>query len=165
MHSGFRARQLTQGTLSAVLVLGLLLGAWYSSSENRAGGDDSSEGQRARAQSRSSIDEDEASEQRSLKILSMPAYVDLEQSLTRLDDARNTLLKQAAAGSTEANQAVREYQQAVQTVQAGLERLRSRLTPDEYDHFWASLESDREERLESELPLPESRLGILPDQE
>ena len=162
MHPGVRARQLIQWVLSAVLVVGILLVAWYSSSKDRSGGDDSLVGQGAMAHSRSSLDEDESSEQRRLEISSMPACVDLEKSLRRLDDARGTLLKKAAAGSAEtAIQAAGDYQQAVQTVREGVERLRSRLTPDEYNGFWARLASEREDSRDTEFSLPEVQLGIL----
>ena len=162
MHPGVRARQLTQWVLSAVLVLGISLVAWHSSSRNRTGGDDSPVGRGAMADSRSSLDEDEPSEERFLEISSMPACVDLESSLQRLDSARDTLLKQAAAGSAEtAIRAVGDYQQAVQAVREGVERLRSRLTPDEYNGFWARLASEREDSRDAEFSLAEVQLGIL----
>ena len=162
MHPGVRARQLTQWVLSAVLVVGILLVAWYSSSKDRSGGDDSLVGQGAMAHSRSSLDEDESSEQRRLEISSMPACVDLEKSLQRLDGARDALLKEAATGSPEtAIQAAGNYQQAVQAVREGVERLRSRLTPDEYNGFWEGLASEREDSRDAEFSLAEVQLGIL----
>jgi hypothetical protein len=162
MCPGIRARQLTQWVLSAVLVVGISLVAWHSSSKNRTGWDDSPVGRGAMADSRSSLGEDEPSEQRRLEISSMPACVDLERSLQRLDVARGTLLKQAAAGSAEtAIQALGDYQQAVQTVREGMERLRSRLTPDEYNGFWAKLTSERWDSRDAEFSLTEVQLGIL----
>ena len=162
MQPGVRVRQLTQWVLSAVLVGGILVVAWHSSSSNRPGGNDPAVGRRSAADSDSPLDEDEPSEQRRLEILSMPACVELERSLRRLDGARDTLLKEAADGSAEtAIQAVREYQQAVQRVREGVERLRSRLTPDEYNGFWARLASEREDSRDTELSLPEVQLGIL----
>jgi hypothetical protein len=162
MLLGVRARHLTQWVLSAVLVVGISLVAWHSSSKNRIGDDDSAIGRWSSADSGSSLDQDEPSEQRFLEISSMPACVDLEKSLQRLDGARDALLKKAAVGSAEtAIQAVGDYQQAVQTVREGVERLRSRLTPDEYNGFWASLASEREDSRDAELSLPEVQLGIL----
>ena len=120
MQYGVRLRQLTQWVLSAVLVGGMLLLAWYSSSNHRTGGDDSATGRRSTADAGSSLDEDEPSEQRRLEISSMPACVDLEKSLQRLDGARDALLKEAATGSPEtAIQAAGNYQQAVQAVREG----------------------------------------------
>jgi len=79
-----------------------------------------------------------------------------------LDGTRDALLKAAAAGSTEAAVlALRDYQKAVQTVREGVERLRSRLTPDEYNGFWARLESEREDSRDDEYSLREAHLGIL----
>jgi hypothetical protein len=162
MGPGVRARQLTQWVLSAVLFVGISLVAWHSSSRNRTGGDDSPVGRGAMADSRLSLDEDEPSEERRLEISAMPACVNLNKSLQRLDGARDTLLKEAAAGRGEtAIQAVGDYQLAVQTVREGMERLRSRLTPDEYNGFWAKLMSERWDSRDAAFSLAEVQLGIL----
>lgn len=163
MHPGVRMRQVTHWALSAVLALGVVLVAWHSSLKNGAGGDDSPVVREAMADDRTFLDEDDPSEQRRLEILSMPACVDMVRSLQRLDDARDRLLKEGAAGSAEAAaQAVRDYQQAVQAVREGVARLRSRLTPDEYEGFWARLGAEREERCVAEFSLREAELGIVP---
>lgn len=163
MQTGVLPRRLTQWGLSAVLVGGILLAAWYSSSNNRNGGSGSAFGWRSTADNGSPIDEDEPSEQRQLEIMSMPASVELQRSLQRLDEARDTLLKEAADGSAEAGvRAVRNYQQAVQTVREGMERLRGRMTPDEYHGFWARLASEREDGREDGFSLRAADLGILP---
>jgi len=162
MQTGVLTRRLTQWALSAVLVGGVLLVAWYSSSSNRNGGGDWAAGWRSMAENGSPIDEDEPSEQRQLEIMSMPASVNLQRSLQRLDEARDTLLKDAADGSAEAvARAVRDYQQAVQTVREGIERLRGRMTPDEYHGFWARLASEREDSRDDDFLFREANLGIL----
>ena len=97
MHPGVRARQLIQWVLSAVLVVGILVVAWYSSSKNRPGGDDpwldGGDGPEPRV----------ARRRRILRAVSPGDLVDARlrgpgKSLQRLDGARDALLKKRRPG-------------------------------------------------------------------
>jgi hypothetical protein len=66
-------------------------------------------------------------------ILSMPVCVDLSNSIATLQDIRNKVLKAVLDQDAQGIQATAgEYREAVQIVQAGFARLKTRVAPDDF---------------------------------
>ena len=163
MKPRIRMQALAQGLLSLAVVAVILTFGWYSSSGNRQDrrrpAPDGVWGlQQARWASHS-----ERLNQRTEEIASMPAYQEMQRTLRHLDSARQSLLTHAASGVSEAaSEAAHEYRQAIQAVQIRAKDLRTRLTSEEYDLFWASFFAElNEDDDDLDEPLIESRLGIL----
>ena len=164
---GLGARQLVHASITAVLVLSLLGTIWYSGGPgNRAAGHRTTDdGAAGRWPNSPSADlDDEPIEPRQAEIASLPTCVEVKRALQQLEAARDQLLREAALGKANSepaseSAAAHRYQRAIQAVRQGLERMQSRLTPDEYSWFLATyVRPNREET----RTLPEQQLGLLP---
>jgi hypothetical protein len=154
---------LAQGLLSLAVVAVILTLGWYSSSGHREDRDHPAPERVWGLQHARWASHRERLKQRSEEIASMPAYQEMQRTLRDLDIARPSLLTHAASGVSEAaSEAAHEYRQAIQAVQTRARDLRTRLTSEEYDLFWASFFAElNEDEDDLNEPLIESRLGIL----
>ncbi len=163
MKSRIRMQALAQGLLSLAIVAVILTLGWYSSSGHHDDWDHPATDGVWGRQHAGWVSHRERLRRRSEEIASMPAYQEMERTLRHLDGARQSLLRHAASGDSEAaSEAAHEYQQAIQAVQTRARDLRTRLTSEEYDLFWSRFFAeliDDDDDLDE--PLIESRLGIL----
>ena len=77
--------------------------------------------------------DDEALEMDYPGILSMPSCADLAESIKVLQEARSVLLKSTSEGDAQTVRAAKtEYCDAIQEVQAGFTKLKTRVPPDDF---------------------------------
>ncbi|MBC8869679.1 MAG: hypothetical protein H8E44_09695 [Planctomycetes bacterium] len=76
------------------------------------------------------------------EILGMPVCTDLEDSIEKVQDARNSLLQAVVDQEAQAElDATEEYREVVQEMQSGFAKLKMRLAPDEFSDVAQELPS------------------------
>lgn len=164
MKSRLNIQTFTQALFSLAVVAGLLTFGWHSNARLGEDRQHLAQDRFRELQPTGWFSYGDRLRQQSEEIASMPAYHEMRQALKHLDVARRALLTHAASGHSEsASNATLDYQQAIKAVQSHTHDLRTRLTTEEYELFWAVFyaELNDDDDDERDSPLIESRLGLL----